>query len=328
MLPCAASDVQAHRDRDILPPELAYSKKMVVIAWILWGALWAFLYFMPHYVPYVNKHFATATCATPTWELMRSQNISCMNGADLTKLARAAGRLNWKGEPVACGCGQGVFGEDICPLGFLGQINSQGYTVSNYIGTAPGAAAFVLFMTGPSAMAWVYGTGDTSTLRSIGLVEHWLVFFAKVTLFLYQVFISAFFMLPGCIFFVAHSVTSACAVQAGVMHFVIVALAGWCRGQKGQAAIVGICLLLAMIHAARFVWASLTFTMCNVQPGLNQKVAYTLLKPLKYVSLSPACSEVLANPYATFYPEMWAFLMILIMPPALLTYKVFVLKES
>merc|ERR1711972_1057770 len=150
------------------------------IAWILWGALWAFLYFMPHYVPYLNKHFASTTWATPTWELMRSQNISCMNGADLTKLARAAGRLNWKGEPVACGCGQGVFGEDICPLGFLGQPNMGGFTVSNYIGTAPGGAAFVLFMAGPTFMSWVYGTGNTSTLRSIGMAEYWLVLSSKI----------------------------------------------------------------------------------------------------------------------------------------------------
>merc|ERR1712187_8552 len=160
------------------------------------------------------------------------------------------------------------------------------------------------------------------------MVEHWLVLASKVSLFLYQVLISAFFMLPGCIFYYAHCVTSACAVQAGVMHFLIVGLTGWYRGQRGQAAIIGICFILAMIHAARLAWASLTFMTCNVHPGQFQHLTYNLLKPLKYVSLYPECSEVLANPYATFYPEIWAFLMILIMPPALLTYKVFVLKKS
>jgi len=232
-----------------------------------------------------------------------------MNGADLTKLARAAGRLNWKREPVACGCGQGVFGEDICPLGFLGQRSTQGFTVSNYIGTAPGGAAFVLFMIGPTAMAWIYGTGDTTTLRSIGMVEHWLVLSSKVTLFLFQVLLSSFFMLPGCIFFFPHVASSACAVLCGGMHFLLVAVCAWYRGKKGEAAIIGTCFAFAIIHATRFALAGLAFKKCNVYPGQKR--------------ISPECSEVLANPHATFYPEMWAFLMILIMPPALLTYKVF-----
>merc|ERR1719375_1887924 len=201
-----------------------------------------------------------------------------MNGADLTELARAAGRVNWKGEPVACGCGQGVFGEDICPLGFLGQPSTQGHTVSNYIGTAPGAAAFVLFMIGPTAMAWIYGTGDTTTLRSIGMVETWLVLTSKLTLFLFQGFLSAFFMLPGCIFFVAHCVTSGVAVIFGAIHFLIVAGTAWNRGQKGHAAIIGVCLLFALVHGARFALAGLSFKKCNVYPGQRH--------------ISPECVEV------------------------------------
>merc|ERR1719356_486929 len=128
----------------------------------------------------MNKHFATTTCTTSTWDLMRTQNISCLNGANLTQLAIDAGRFNyWTVEPVACGCGQGIFGEDICPLGFLGQRNGGGFTVSGYIGTPTGGAAFVLFSAGPTAMAWIAGTGHTSTLRSIGMNEWWLVFFSK-----------------------------------------------------------------------------------------------------------------------------------------------------
>lgn len=307
-LPLAAPDVQV--EREALPPKVAYSKQTVIISWALWLALCAFTLLMPNYVPYLNKHFATNTCTFPTSELMRTQNISCVNGADLTKLAREAGRFNIKGQPVACGCGQGVFGEDICPLGFLGQPSMGGFTLSNYIGTPTGSAAFVLFSIGPTAMAWIYGTGDSSTLRvHVGISETWLILVTKATLFLFQALLNIFMMATGCMFFKTHVMTSSLAELFGAVHFALVALVAWKRGRKGPAVIVGAILLVAVIFGGVFASAQLKFKNCNILPGQRH--------------VSPECSKVLENPYASFYPEVGAILTLLVTPSALLTYAAF-----
>merc|ERR1712048_627365 len=169
-------------------------------------------------------------------------------------LARDAGRFNIKGQPVACGCGQGVFGEDICPLGFLGHPSMGGFTLSNYIGTPTGSAAFVLFSMGPTAMSWIYGTGDSSTLRAIGMTETWLIFVTKVMLLLFQALFNIFMLATGCIFYNPHVVTSGLAELFGAAHFSLVAV------------IVGVILLVAGIFGGLFVLAGERFKNCNILP--------------------------------------------------------------
>lgn len=307
-VPCPVPDVQTQRD--ILPPEVAYSKTMVAISWALWAALAAFLLFMPNYVPYLNKHFATNTCTFPTWELMRTQNITCVNGADLTQLARDAGRLNRDGEPAVCGCGQGIFGEDICPLGFLDRPKMGGFTVSNYIGTPTASAAFVLFSVGPTAMAWIYGTGGTGTLNAVGMTEYWLVVLTRITLFLFQVLFNTFMMATGCVLYIPHIATSGLAVLFGGAHFLLVAIVGLVRGRRGPIVIVGVSLIAAIAFGIQFDLANQRFSKCNVLPGDDKPTA--------------ECAEVLKNPYATFYPEALAVLALLSIPASLHTYTAFV----
>merc|ERR1712014_489840 len=108
-----------------------------------------------------------------------------------------------------------------------------GFTVSNYIGTPTGAAAFVLFNAGPTAMAWIYGTGDTSTLRAVGMTEYWLVFLTRITLFLFQALLNLFMMATGCVLYLPHIATSGAAVLFGAVHFLLVGIVAWKRGRKG-----------------------------------------------------------------------------------------------
>lgn len=241
---------------------------------------------------------------------MRTQNITCVNGADLTQLARDAGRLNRDGEPAVCGCGQGIFGEDICPLGFLDRPKMGGFTVSNYIGTPTASAAFILFSVGPTAMAWIYGTGGTGTLNAVGMTEYWLVVLTRITLFLFQVLFNTFMMATGCVLYIPHIATSGLAVLFGGAHFLLVAIVGLVRGRKGPIVIVGVSLIVAIAFGIQFGLANQRFSKCNVLPGDDKPTA--------------ECAEVLKHPYATFYPEALAVLALLSIPASLHTYTAFV----
>lgn len=296
----------AKRSADPWKP--VFSVRLALCAWMFWSFFAAYLYLMPTYVPYLNAHFANNTCTTPTWQMMENDGIYCVNGADLTQLATEHQRFNRNGDPVACGCGEGIFGEDICPLGFAGHPKIGGATVSNYIGTPTGAGSWTIISAGPIAMAWIYGTGSTDMLHLIGADREGsrLMWLAKATWYLFQAMFWLFCCSPGCILYGPHKKTTAGFAIGAILHFVCVGLLPARKRVYAPLAIVVMVIGVFLFCMINFKNAAAQYKGCNVDyPGQD---------------ISESCKEVLKYDHKGFWFEASSILSILAVSPALMTW--------
>merc|ERR1719330_1131109 len=96
-----------------------------------------------------------AFCRTPAGEII------CGDGQNYTEIALRLNRLNKDGDPVGCGCGEGVFRDYVCPINVDSVAEQHGgntttFSISYYISTAPGTGSMSAFSAGPSLAMWYY----------------------------------------------------------------------------------------------------------------------------------------------------------------------------
>ena len=123
--------------------------------------------------------------------------MPCSNGQSFSKLAKhrisIAGRMD-----VACGCGQGVFGESLCPM------DPMGYTVSSFISTTPSAGIF-------AGLAYGCFSSNFFALRAaFRMVNHnyWFTLAMFWLSVVFMVVFGIFLFASDCIFLKLHQYTT------------------------------------------------------------------------------------------------------------------------
>eukprot|EP00401_Gymnodinium_catenatum_P040886 CAMPEP_0117552284 /NCGR_PEP_ID=MMETSP0784-20121206/49626_1 /TAXON_ID=39447 /ORGANISM="" /LENGTH=410 /DNA_ID=CAMNT_0005349347 /DNA_START=55 /DNA_END=1284 /DNA_ORIENTATION=+ len=150
----------------------------------------------------------------------------------------------WRdGKFYGCGCGEGVFPDWMCsvvtdtvsevwgrtydwfPSTGL-QNGAVGFTVSYYIGTAPGTGLMAGVSAFPIAAMWWYGAGNEALVRSqFGVRKKSRVFnFTWKSLIVFQLCYIIFLMASGCLFGITHLVAVGLFLGASVVHFLGVAI--------------------------------------------------------------------------------------------------------
>jgi len=223
---------------------------------------------------------------------MKYHNTSCLDGSDLTELARAAGRFNWRGEPTACGCTEGIFGEDLCVLGNLAGNQISGQTVSRYIGTTTGISAFSIASMAPIAVAWIYGTGDGEMLRCLGCAESTTVgklinIASKVSLGAFQLAYLLFECTTDCVWAYLHTILPPIFALLAMLHYILISIGALRRRQWGPL-VITVSAILAFVGCFFMfnLWGR-RYKQCSIEPGSNQKNISTYCKMSFPTSFEP-----------------------------------------
>lgn len=139
-------------------------------------------------------------CDTPAREM------HCTDGQNFTELA-----LKYRGAAVGCGCGQGVYGEGLCPM------TSYGYTVSDYVSTAPSLGAMLGLGFFPLLGTWQCTAAINRHTMPTPMWEraHFL------TMLFFQVTYIAWGISSDCVFPVAHSVLTVLFLGGFLAHWVV-----------------------------------------------------------------------------------------------------------
>jgi len=286
---------------------------LVALAWTLWEIVAAYLLLMPQYAAYLNVWYANNTCTMPTVVAGQKHQLGCVDGRNLTRLAVQAGRFASSGGPVVCGCGQGVFGEDICPLGAKGAPAVAGFTISSYLGTPTGAFTFSILNVGPWVLTWMYGTGSSVAIAGSLKVcaarrptsYEAVVWLSRASLLSFQLASWAFQCLPGCSFPGLHAKLLGILGLSAFVHHSCAALLAMAGGQLVPMTIV---LLLGAGISPLFAYQSVEvgsqYRACNFRDD------------------DPTCHGVLAAPRMPWLYEVLAILSQMMTTPALITWVV------
>mmetsp|Transcript_52416 Transcript_52416/g.125221 ORF Transcript_52416/g.125221 Transcript_52416/m.125221 type:complete len:357 (-) Transcript_52416:147-1217(-) len=113
---------------------LAFSAYVLLLPWIANWANDALFDYKPQY-----SYGSNGLCTRP------ASDFECSNGQNFTELA-----LQHRGVAIGCGCGEGVFGEALCPFA------PWGYTLSDIITTSVAAGILGGLSIVPLAMSWQY----------------------------------------------------------------------------------------------------------------------------------------------------------------------------
>eukprot|EP00930_Biecheleria_cincta_P088579 TRINITY_DN77831_c0_g1_i1.p1 TRINITY_DN77831_c0_g1~~TRINITY_DN77831_c0_g1_i1.p1 ORF type:complete len:400 (+),score=27.04 TRINITY_DN77831_c0_g1_i1:80-1201(+) len=150
----------------------------------------------------VRSYHPPGLCTTPASEL------HCSNGQNFTELA-----LKYRGVAVGCGCGQGVFGEGLCPMSYYG------FTLSEFVTTGPAIAAMLGLGFFPLLGTWA----NTLMVH----VKTWpspaAAFAHFITMVVFQVSYILWSIASACVFPTTHSLLTVTFLGAFLAHWIITA---------------------------------------------------------------------------------------------------------
>lgn len=128
---------------------------------------------------------------------------------------------------IGCGCGQGVFGQSVCPQG------AGGYTISSYIGTPPATALMAILSVGPIRAMWDFGSGSPFSIRAIDPHDS-LRRAITLSLVVFQISYCGFLFATSCVFATLHVVMVFSFTFSGIAHFLLVAAVAAIHTLKGD----------------------------------------------------------------------------------------------
>jgi hypothetical protein len=145
-----------------------------VYRWVVLGVWLAFSVYV-----WMLHTFADLFESNSDQTLCTASYIQCTNGDDFATLT---------GSSVGCGCGQGIFGQSVCPVG------KYGYTIAGYAATSPATSWFSILVILLLAMTiQTYYTNISSD--SSETIE---IFLSRVSKVAFSVFLITFaFASPG-----------------------------------------------------------------------------------------------------------------------------------
>ena len=175
--------------------------------WVPFITLMLYIWFLPYWSHYANTVWFSQFQRTPAAQVIcyHSQNVM----GNFLQIAIDAGRFNSDGQPIGCGCGECVFGESACPM------DSCGYSVSSYIGTAPGTGLMAMFSLPLLLQFYFY---STAVLHSIGATnkETNLI---RISQFGFIFFYMCFMVATNCYFASIHAIFVVTFAISGIAHY-------------------------------------------------------------------------------------------------------------
>eukprot|EP00929_Paragymnodinium_shiwhaense_P001329 TRINITY_DN101553_c0_g1_i1.p1 TRINITY_DN101553_c0_g1~~TRINITY_DN101553_c0_g1_i1.p1 ORF type:complete len:305 (+),score=43.77 TRINITY_DN101553_c0_g1_i1:97-1011(+) len=266
----------------------------------MWGAWLVFALYV-FGLPWLSKFFHDdlgyweALCFTP------AEEIQCGDGSDYVKLAKELGRKR-DGKYYGCSCGEGVFGDWVCPVINTDQevkYTAGYFSISYYITTAS-ATGFLAGSTFIPLMAmWVYGlwqhgdarqagTSDTELNQANKRTEQFHVSFKFVfgTQVVFQVLYGLFLFFTICVSPREHGVVVTSFIVVEVLHFLAVA---WLMHSEGlRARVIQTLVLVAVV---------------------------VLVAGFATVAAGPGIVPAPVVAYAFWFAECVGFAVILVLPP-------------
>ena len=168
--------------------------------WFFWWVGSAMLSFYVFLLPL----FANIFTRNSDYGLCSSQ-VYCADGSSF---------YNLTGLQTGCGCGQGIFGQNVCA------VTTYGYTISGFIATAPATGAMAILSVLPCAAAWMFGTGSTRFYRA---VPKYLRVLSLFFLTVFQCCYAMFLFSTVCIFPNLHDLNVVVFTISAICHYLIVA---------------------------------------------------------------------------------------------------------
>lgn len=119
-------------------------KYLTYIGWLL---ITIYLWTLPAFASYFSQNDNIEICTTP------ASKIECKRGnySEITGLE------------YGCGCGQGIFGQHVCP------VDSWGFSISSFIVSGPATALFVTLCILPIRSLWLYVLSSISQSLESGI---------------------------------------------------------------------------------------------------------------------------------------------------------------
>lgn len=132
--------------------------------------------------------------------------MHCTDGQNFTELA-----LKHRGAAIGCGCGEGIYGEGLCPM------TSYGYTLSDYVSTAPSLGAMLGLGFFPLLGTWQCTLAINKHCRPTPVWEKMHFW----TMLFFQISYIAWGMASDCVFPLAHAVLTVAFLGGFLAHWVV-----------------------------------------------------------------------------------------------------------
>jgi len=209
-----------------------FRTSFVVASWFL---LMAYLVSLPvlsnwannRYFDYTSpKRAGAGLCTVPAHEMY------CTDGQDFATLAK-----KHRGAAVGCGCGQGIFGEGLCPVA------KSGFTISSFISTSTGTGLMAALTAVPSLSTWWYIEVINSHFKPRPLLQSasWW------TMACFQVSFGFFLACSDCVFPLLHNTLTVIWIIALVAHSLCVLWIVHVRDTVGQLILTLLLTSLAFV---------------------------------------------------------------------------------
>ena len=155
-----------------------------------------YVFMLPLFANLFTRNYDYKLCSSPVY---------CADGTSF---------YNLTGSHFGCGCGQGIFGQNVCA------VTTYGYTISGFIATAPATGAMAVLSALPCIAAWVFGTGSA---RFYCIVPSYLRFFSLFFLTVFQCCYIMFLFSTVCIFPDLHDWNVVIFAMSAIFHYLTVA---------------------------------------------------------------------------------------------------------
>jgi len=200
--------------------------------WVSSVAMVIFMFGLPVWSKLINDGWGPIK---PQWETQcwtPAEEILCGDGRDYMKIAKELNRQR-DGHYFGCSCGEGVFGDWVCPVSTTllteGDTYKNSFSISYFISTAPGTGAMAAFSAWPILGMWYYGAGHPELIeRHAGIElkanEYRYRTLLRVTLGLFQFTYGLFLINTVCVAHVFHTVSVVIFNAAMVVHYLAVSL--------------------------------------------------------------------------------------------------------
>jgi hypothetical protein len=177
-----------------------------------------------------------------------ASEMHCADGQNFTELA-----LRARGTAIGCGCGEGVYGEGLCPMTFYG------YTLSDYVSTAPALGAMLGLGFFPLLGTWQCTMAINKHCKPSPLWEG-LHFYSMM---FFQVSYILWGIASDCIFPTAHAILTVAFLGGFLAHWVVSAFL--CIAQEG----------VKVLEAAVVTWVAWA-AICVISLGAVPRIFLTI----------------------------------------------------
>lgn len=205
-----------------------------------------------------SASFRTGMCNTA------GEEMHCTNGANFTELA-----LKYRGQDVGCGCGEGVYGEGLCPM------TMYGYTLSDYVSSPPALGAMLGLGFFPLMGTWM----NTAAINKHSKPSPFEAALHFNTMLAFQISYIMWGIASACIFPTAHATLTVVFLGAFLAHWCVSAKLVWKSESKDddlEAYIVGYVAVASIVVIALGAIPRVLLTMNGAMgthfPNLNRGI--------------------------------------------------------